>query len=167
MASTICVSQTIFFLFIFILIISMLGIIVYIAYMDSVKPNTSNVDNNIITKLTETLGKAINTSRDLDTKYLQPERKYIPPNIYSYGISQQVGFIYNSNSRFPLYEERDDKNYNYYIIDETRNSIKIPFDTPRSEQVTDGQVINIPILGGDFTVKLYEYQQYKYNPNII
>ena len=44
---------------------------------------------------------------------------------------QQLGFIFNNDERYPLYGRpkysgRSDR-YEYYIIDETRNRLKIPY----------------------------------------
>lgn len=93
-----------------------------------------------------------------------PERRYIGRNDYS-GSSQQVGFIFNNNNdRFPLYENRRDTRYYYHVIDGTRNGIRIVVETRGDRQLSDGEVINVPELSGDFTVKLYEYSGNRYNP---
>ena len=52
---------------------------------------------------------------------------------------QQIGFIYNNNERLPLYGRpkypgRTEK-YEYYIIDETRNRLKIPYRSKNDNEL--------------------------------
>lgn len=82
---------------------------------------------------------------------------------------QQIGIVYNAVSRFPLYgrrkySRRSDK-WEYYLIDETRNRLKIPYKSRNDDEIYNGDVITIPMLSEvQFTVQLYEYDTYKYNP---
>lgn len=112
------------------------------------------------------------TSRYLDKIYnplVSPERIYEGRDI-ALSNYQMIGFVYTGNDRYPLYGRykypgRTDK-YEYYIIDETRNKLKIPFKSRNDNELFDGDTIVIPELGGSYTVKIYEYETLRYNPNI-
>jgi len=84
---------------------------------------------------------------------------------------QMVGFIYNGDIRYPLfgrykYSGRSDR-WEYYVMDETRNRLKIPFKSPNDNELFDGDTVVIPELGGNFNVKIYEYETLRYNPNVL
>lgn len=86
---------------------------------------------------------------------------------------QMLGYVLSSNAleRYPLfgrhkYPGRSDR-WEYYIIDEGRNRLKIPFTTKNYSELYDGDFLNIPSLGNNFEVKLYELEQFRYNPNIF
>ena len=100
-----------------------------------------------------------------------PERIYPGGrlNITPFQDYQQIGFVYSGNERFPLYGRykypgRSEK-WEYYIIDETRNRLKIPFKSPNDNELYDGNSISIPTLG-EFSVKIYEFENIRYNPNV-
>jgi hypothetical protein len=101
-----------------------------------------------------------------------PERTYPNGRFYSpsYEEYQQLGFIYNDNDRFPLfgrpkYPGKTDK-FEYYIIDETRNRLKIPFRSHNDNELTDGETIHIDVLNQTFNIKIYDYDSVRYNPNL-
>lgn len=99
-----------------------------------------------------------------------PERRYEGGNVRVSGY-QMIGYIYNGNDRYPLFGKykfpgRTEK-WEYYIIDETRNKLKIPFKSVNDNEITDGDTVNIPTLGDGFTAKIYEYEQFRYNPNVL
>jgi hypothetical protein len=99
-----------------------------------------------------------------------PERRYVGINRETGGY-QMIGYVYNNNDRYPLFGKykfpgRSEK-WEYYVIDETRNRLKIPFKTLNDNEITDGDTINIPTLGNGFTAKIYEYEQFRYNPNVL
>jgi hypothetical protein len=84
-----------------------------------------------------------------------------------------IGFLTSSTSaeRYPLfgrtkYPRRSDK-WEYYTIDEGRNRIKIVIKTKGDNELYDGDSLTVPELGGDFTVKLYEYSNVRYNPDLM
>lgn len=102
-----------------------------------------------------------------------PERTYPDGRLNTPGTSdfQQIGIVYNNTERLPLfgrpkYPGRTEK-YEYYIIDETRNRLKIPFKSKNDNELYDGDVIHVDILNADYTVKIYEYDQFRYNPNVL
>jgi hypothetical protein len=83
---------------------------------------------------------------------------------------QMMGFLYNGNERFPLFGRqkwpgKSDK-WEYYAIDETRNRLKLPFTSKNDNELYDGDIISIPGVGNDYTVKIYEYDQFRYNPEM-
>ena len=101
-----------------------------------------------------------------------PERMYPGGRLnqnanYDY---QQIGFLFNMNERLPLYGRprypgRTDK-YEYYLVDESRNRIKIPLPTKNYNEIYDGDEINVDVMGQTFTAKLYDYNTLRYNPNL-
>jgi len=116
----------------------------------------------------ETTDRSYRAMRDPLTP---PERLYPGGGLGmpAYDGFQQLGFIFgnSSNDRFPLYgrykyPRRSDK-YEYYIIDESRNRLKIPFKSKNDNELYDGDTIIIPEISVDpFTVKLYEYKGFRY-----
>jgi hypothetical protein len=89
----------------------------------------------------------------------------------SYDDYQLIGFLFNDTLRFPLYGRprypgRTDK-YEYYLVDESRNKLKIPITTKNYNELLDGELINIPELTSVFTVKLYEFEKLRYDPRIF
>lgn len=102
-----------------------------------------------------------------------PERSYPSGRLNTPGTSdfQQIGIVYNNNERLPLfgrpkYPGRSEK-YEYYIIDETRNRLKIPFKSKNDNELYDGDTIRVDVLNNDYTVKIYEYDQFRYNPDVL
>lgn len=81
---------------------------------------------------------------------------------------QMVGYAYNdANERFPLfgrpkYANKTDK-WEYYLIDESRNKLKIVFKSKNDNELYDNDVIDIPTVGNGYNVKIYEYEELRYN----
>lgn len=103
-----------------------------------------------------------------------PERSYVGKKMMSstsqYNEYQPIGFLYNTTDRYPLfarpkYPGKTDK-YEYYIIDETRNRLKIPFRSRNDNELFDNDTIFIDVLNSEFTVKIYEYDGFRYNPDL-
>jgi hypothetical protein len=94
----------------------------------------------------------------------------IPPNrLYnSKNNFQQIGFIYNSTNRYPLfsrnkYPNKSDKQ-EYYIIDDKQ--IKIPFSSKNDNELFNSDTVIIPELNNqEFKVQVYEIDTTKYDPN--
>lgn len=117
----------------------------------------------------------VQTRQSLNRIYnplVPPERTY-PSGKFNQAANndyQQMGFIFNDHDRYPLYGRpkypgRTEK-YEYYIIDETRNRLKIPYKSKNDNELYDGDSIRVDILNGDFTVKIYEFDNFRYNPDI-
>ena len=94
-----------------------------------------------------------------------PTRGEIPP-------FQQIGYIYDPNNnndsqRFPLMSRpkwRGSTLYESYIIDGSRNSIKIPLSY--NKQIQNKQSISIDSLPGNFIAHIYDYDLPRYIPYI-
>jgi hypothetical protein len=102
-----------------------------------------------------------------------PERIYPGGRFNTPGFTdyQLIGFIYNNTERYPLYGRPKyrgkSSKYEYYIIDETRNKLKIPFKSKNDEELFTGDKVNIQGIGSDFIVTIYEYDNLRYDPTIF
>ncbi len=98
-------------------------------------------------------------------------RLYTSPNEPGSDINyRQLGFLYDSTYRYPLYGRylysgRTDL-WEYYIVDDSRNRIKISFKSPNNKEIFDGDTVNVPTIG-TLTASIYEIEQTKYNPMFI
>jgi hypothetical protein len=101
--------------------------------------------------------------RNKNTRY--PTAVYVPENA-DFSNFQNIGYVYNSSSRLPLYMNRIGNRYYYFVRDDSRNNIKIPVDkNGKYEEYYDGDTKNIPELSNEqFTIKLYEDKSLIYNP---
>jgi hypothetical protein len=131
-------------------------------------------------------GETVNTSLNIpkiQTKFLNkiynplspPENTYPGGSFYSQGYNgyqnyQMLGYITSANGQFPIYGRYKDPGrtdrLEYYTINESRNSIKIPVSTKNYNELYDGDSITVPELNGTFTFKKYENEGLRYNPNI-
>jgi hypothetical protein len=96
---------------------------------------------------------------------LYPGGRFNMPAVRDY---QMIGFLYNGSTRYPLfgrqkYSGKSDK-WEYYAIDESRNRLKLPFASRNDNELNDGDVISIPGVGDNYNVKIYEYDQFRYDP---
>lgn len=95
-----------------------------------------------------------------------PERIY--PNLNNdYSNYQQLGFISSGMLRLPLFGRRkyrrSDK-WEYYVIDNSENKIKIPIKTVSDNELYSGEAIQFD--GQNFSVFLYDIDTIRYNPDI-
>lgn len=135
---------------------------------------TYSITNTLQQKINELQIKLQETtiSKSIPMKQQIPFRDYINPKVEMTNEYFQIGFIYNSNERYPLYGRhlypgRSDR-WEYYIIDESRNKLRIPFQTRNNIELYSGDEIQIKQLNNIlFTVEIYDYDKPKYNPNII
>lgn len=107
---------------------------------------------------------------------LSPPENVIPQGgFYNKGYNanqsyQMLGFITNEQGQFPVYGRYKDNNnnrYEYYTINESKNSIKIPFLVKGNAELYSDDPVKIPELPGqDFTFKKYENEGMRYQPNI-
>jgi hypothetical protein len=97
-----------------------------------------------------------------------PERFYTGRNVVS--SFQMIGYVFNDNDRFPLFARQKfpgrSEKWEYYVMDETRNRLKIPFKSKNDNELYDGDSIDIPTVGNNFSVKIYDYDSLRYNPNV-
>lgn len=103
---------------------------------------------------------------------VNPERLYPGGRLNSPAVDnfQMIGFVHQNNERYPLFGRykfpgKSDK-WEYYLIDESRNRLKIPFKSKNDNEIYDGDTIDIPSVGNGFTVKIYDYDQFRYNPDL-
>lgn len=97
---------------------------------------------------------------------IYPQGRFNVPGTNNF---QQLGFVFNNNERYPLfgrpkYRGRSDR-YEYYIIDESRNRLKIPFKSKNDNELFDGDTIKV--LDTDYQVKIYDYDEFRYDPDIF
>lgn len=104
-------------------------------------------------------------STDTSTRY--PVRQYESSNF------QNIGYVYNvsSGNKYPLYgrtryRRRSDK-WEYYIVEDSENKIRIPYKSRNDNELSTGDVINIRGVTGDLQVELYELDQPRYNPDLM
>ena len=100
---------------------------------------------------------------EIKPQEVYPERKYKGPVNVGQSASN-IGYIFSSSLVFPLYVYRLDRNFYYYVIDSSRNNVKIPINNPKKLELYDGDTVSVPELGGTFTIKMYEYSGNIYNP---
>ena len=132
-----------------------------------------NLQELSINKIGESRGSDT-TERFFDRIYnplVPPERTYVKRSRNYIDTYQQIGIVYNDTDRYPLfarpkYPGKTDK-YEYYLIDETRNRLKIPFRSKNDNELFDGDSIFIDILKNSFTIKIYDYDNIRYNPDIF
>lgn len=118
-------------------------------------------------------GQSSSSLEKIYNPLLPPERRYegiSGRNTHGY---QMIGYIYRTegDDRYPLfgkykYPGRTEK-WEYYVMDESRNKLKIPFKSVNDNEISEGDTVNVPSLGNGFTAKIYEYEQLRYNPNLL
>lgn len=99
-----------------------------------------------------------------------PNRIYVSPQNPILDDFQMIGYVYNNSEKYPLfgrYKNNRSDRWEYYIIDESRNRIKIPFKTKNDQELYDNDPIDIPTVGNGLKTKIYDYQEYRYNPNLV
>ena len=132
----------------------------------------------------KTLEMSLNKPHVTQMKFLDKiyNPLYPPENIYkhggfyspgydSYQQYQMIGYLSGGGQQYPVfardkYRGRSDKQ-EYYTINDSRNRIKIPFQTKNWNELFDGDTINIPELGSGLVFKKYETNQVRYDPNYI
>lgn len=90
-------------------------------------------------------------------------------NINRFDNYQMIGFIApvaSPNMRYPLfgrykYSGRSDR-WEYYIIDESRNRIKIPIKTKNDNELYDGDTTFISELNEEVQITLYKFNDFDY-----
>ncbi len=122
------------------------------------KNNENGGDKSMISSFTDSLNRILYSRNE------NPSRIYQGRDEYS-NYSQVIGYIFGNGTTYPLYSERRDRNFYYFTIDNSRNNVKIPFlKNQKHEEFFDGDTVDIPELGGTFTIKLYEVYGSRYNP---
>ncbi len=175
MKEKICLNRE--FVIILVLLMLFMMYIVYIHYFDFI--SKQQLENNIKT-LKEKYNNDISEYKNNLTQcnmYLtqcnmirsneqRKQQQQTPERIYENSQDyQNVGFLYDSNTRYPLYGRRKYPNksdkWEYYIIDESRNKLPIPFKTQGDNELYDDDTISVETIG-TLTAKIYEYKKYSY-----
>lgn len=130
-----------------------------------------NLQELSINKISESRGTENKFFDRIYNPLVPPERTYNKRSRNYIDTYQQIGIVYNDAERYPLfarpkYPGKTDK-YEYYLIDETRNRLKIPFRSKNDNELFDGDTIFIDILKDSFTIKIYDYDNVRYNPDIF
>ena len=151
-------------MFLIIILIIIIIVLLYQFHVDSIKDNV--IESKLI-KLTELLSQKITSPIPQVVKITTTD--VAPPvRIYDSGNKfQQIGFVYNSVQRFPLFSRNKFPNKSdkkeYYILDEL---IKIPFKSLNDYELYDNDTIVIKELNNnEFKVEVYDIENIKYNPN--
>ena len=126
--------------------------------------SVSNVNDKFLEKVYNPLS---------GTSPMNPQGSFSNPRGYDgFKKFQQLGYISGPNGRYPImgrykFSGKTDK-FEYYSIDNERGRIKIPFKNKNDNELYDGDSIQIPELGGEFTFKKYEDTDgFRYDPNLI
>jgi len=153
----ICLPTTTFVWYHIIVILVVIGVItasfytIYIYKKDFIDSTLSKIHlPKIDVKIPDFFG---------ENKQKYPERTYVG-RYNNDRKSQQVGFLLNpeTSEKFPLFENRLDNHFYYHVVDDSRNSVKIPFTTKRKEQIYNGDDIAIPeISNTELKAHIYDY----------
>lgn len=77
--------------------------------------------------------------------------------IFDNSNGNKVGYIYNgSGEQFPLFQFMENREYKYFILDDSRNGNKIDIPNPNKRDVMyDGDKVVVPEFLGEMNVKIY------------
>lgn len=176
---------------IYIIIIVLIGLFIFCNYIIQNPLNNTQtkcaecITKTFITNPINTSG--MNSIRSNSNMLSPPERSYaltrrsipqrngnkIPINIPTQGEPtsfQKIGVLTNNsndpdNARLPLFgrpKYPGSNDYDYYVMDGSRNGNKIAIET-KKELDTDDE-IEVPSFNGSYKVNLYSYDQPKYIP---
>lgn len=111
--------------------------------------------------------------RRIDDKLESPERRVTPRfNVRTRGplpSFQKTGILYKDGEETlplfgrPRYYGSDE--YEYYIIDSSRNFNKIPLENIKKE-IMDGEEVNVPIYNTVYKAMIYEPEEVRYIPYV-
>lgn len=93
--------------------------------------------------------------RFLRNSYNRPYRDQ--ESIFDTDNANKVGYIFNgSGEQFPLYQFMENREYKYFILDDSRNGNKIQVPNPnRRDIIYDGDKVVIPEFLGEMTARIY------------
>lgn len=166
-------------------------VIIYSYFEQKRKLELTYLSSKLSQKETDELKRELEQTKIQKQSQLQELEKIIQPVVRQININgpsrlypggrldlpkmdeyQLIGFVYNDTYRFPLYGRpkyrgRSDK-YEYYVVDESRNKLQIPFKTKNDNELFDNDTITIPELTNTpLQTKLYEYETIRYDPTIF
>ena len=197
MASEICLPQTTFYTYLFILFC----IFLMFGYVYVNRDKTKQELEEQVARLQEELYKmslaeqkcrgALEVTQQqgpreyIQTRFLNkiynplsgtspdyPGGSFSTPPFDGFREFQMLGFLSGPNGQFPVmgryrFSNTTDR-LEYYTLNEGRNRIKIPFRTKNDNELFSGDPVNIPELGGELVFKKYEDTDgNRYDPNVI
>jgi hypothetical protein len=123
-------------------------------------------------RFSEPIETPMQIDRDrIEDKLVAPERRVDPRlNIRTRGVLpsyQKVGILFKDGVESlplfgrPTYYGSDE--YDYYVVDSSRNFNKIPLDDIKRE-IMDGDMVNVPVYNQDYKAMIYEPEEIRYNP---
>jgi hypothetical protein len=87
---------------------------------------------------------------------------------------QLVGLLYNTtaNKNYQLFGRRTypgSYEWEYYIRGKDAGGLdfKFPLKANNKKEIMDGEKLTIPIDSNEYTVTIYDYDQYRYNPYVL
>lgn len=94
--------------------------------------------------------------RFLKNSYNRPYRDQ--ETIFDTDNANKVGYLYNgSGEQYPLYQYLENREYKYFVLDDSRNGNKIEVPNPnRREILYDGDKVVVPEFLGEMNVKIYQ-----------
>lgn len=142
-----------------VLVLISTGIVVYLIYRYVV-----SVKSKVIVKTKEIMVRV----PEQPQRFLR-ETLNRPVNVdfpgYNQGVpGKRIGYVYNGSERFPLFEQRQNRDYLYFTVDNSRNGNKIDLLKKRRDIITENEQLVVPELGGALSVKLYD-TNLSYNEN--
>lgn len=183
----VCVSESLFSIYTILFISNIIALLVVIFVNRSKNESFESIDftknldidslrvkvNNLQTELNETRKKLVFCESDYAKCIARPQQQYNgnqnsgnsePIRDYGNIDYQRIGLVYNGTDRFPLYGRKKYRNGNkweYYIVDDSRNRMQLPFKTRGDEELDTGDIANVPTVGS-LTVEMYDVGGFRY-----
>ena len=100
-----------------------------------------------------------------------PEGSFYTKPFNNYINYQMIGYLTGQSGQYPVFgrtkEPRRSDKWEYYLINDSRNRIKIPFKTKNYNEMYDGDNIYINELNETLIFKKYENESVRYNPDML
>jgi hypothetical protein len=189
----ICFDKTDFNLYLFLLIIFIIYLL-YIIHINNViyiqnlskitQPQNKEIQIKEIKQEQIPVKNISESNQDIKSRFLDklynplspPENiiesgTFYTPRYDAYTNYQNIGYLTGNGTQYSvfgrwMYPNKSDK-WQYYLINNTRSRLKIPFKTKNNNELYDGDTIDIPELGNGFIFKKYENEGMRYNPNVF
>lgn len=172
--NALCIDYNTFYFILFIALVLFIWSRYFVISDNNIKTAQKNINIYLKNKKHNIFQERI--SNKLSPPYKSNDSYRIPINIPTRGEIpgyQQIGYIYDPNNnietqRFPLFSRpkwHGSTQYESYIIDGGRNSIKIPLSY--NKQIQDKQSITIQSIPGNFIAHVYENDTPRYIPYIV
>jgi|APGre2960657404_1045060.scaffolds.fasta_scaffold01223_10 hypothetical protein len=145
--------------------VATLALIVFVVYF--IFHHIKQMKGKVIIKTRNVPVQIQEPSRYLRDSFVRPTRDYFDSRSTN-EIGRKVGYIYGGiNERLPLFEHLENREYQYFVMDDSRNGNKIEIINPnKREPLYDGTIINSAEFGGDMNVKIYPIRNNLYSSEI-